>query len=66
MVCLDSKVPNKQRLPRPEKRIQKVKSSLNSLFQKVSITPDLSVQERALQKQLKTELKGRKENGQKT
>jgi len=34
----------------------------DSMFQEVYITPDLSVQQRATQKQLRAELKRRKEN----
>jgi len=41
-----------------------LKSSSTRLFQKVYITPDLSAQKRVVQKQLRIELKRRKENGE--
>jgi len=43
---------------------KRLKSSSTTLFQKVYIAPDLSAQERVVQKQLRIELKRRKENGE--
>jgi len=74
-VRLGSQLPNKLRLLRVklatvnQKReflnnAKRLKSSSTSLFQKVYITPDLSAQERVVQKQLRIELKRRKENGE--